>query len=325
MENSSKLNILEITLAVFKGVLSVAKIIVSAVLLHGALYLLYLATAGHSIESGALFNPTAENFAHFNASALMIFVPAYLICVMFATFMMQSWEKAVKVVFGTIIVAVLALFYGPYYDAIPAPNLFLFSVVLWMILPFMINSLSELKQDILIGDFEDNEDYAVKRLQKLESSAYQDTKTGAIIYKTLLPGFAESSPIEANESTSESTSESVSESVSSSESESSSEQSSEVAIWDTPLVLDKEDVTNVASSESDDPKVDSVEPKVSKATITHLENVLSAKFGGATYIEPDKVNDMLDSVIREQNHEEVLESIAKYKETSHRRYGGHKG
>ena len=34
---------------------------------------------------------------------------------------------------------------------------------------------------------------------------------------------------------------------------------------------------------------------------------------------------MLDSAIREQNHEDVLESIAKYKETSHRRYGGHKG
>lgn len=324
MENSSKMKTLETIIVIFKHILSVAKIIVSAALLHGVIYILYLATAGYSIKSGALFNPTAENFAQFNASVLMVFVPTYLFCVMFATFMMQSFSKAVKVVFDTIIVAVLALFYGPYYDAIPAPNLFLFSIVLWISLPFVINSLYEFAQDVLIDDVEDNEDYAVKRLQKLESSAYEDSKTGAIIYRTTLPGFASEQSVDVNESTD--SSESTSESTSTSESESVSEQSSEVAIWNTPLVAEKEDATEVASSEiSDEQNVNSLEHPINKDTIVHLENVLSAKFGGATYVEPDKVDDMLDSAIREQNHEEVLESIAKYKETSHRRYGGHKG
>lgn len=333
MEQSSKVNILDTALAFFKGVLSVSKIIVSAVLVHAFIYIAYLATAGYSIENGALFKPNVEDFLQFTSAAIMVFVPIFMFGVLCAGIVLGSVSKTIKSLFGISIIAFLVYLYGPYYNYIPAPNLFLLAIIAWCILPYLINGLSDILNDTLADDFECDEEYAVKRLQKLQSSAYKDTKTGTIIYKTVLPGTATAAPIEAtdsSESISASISESVSESTSISTSESASESvstnASEVAIWNTPLVPEKSEVA-VGSSEvdGDTHNINSMEPEVSKDTINHLEAVLSAKFGGATYVEPDRVDDMLDSAIREQNHEDVLESIAKYKETSHRRYGGHKG
>lgn len=333
MEQSSKINILDTTVAFFKGVLSVSKIIVSAVLIHAFIYIAYLATAGYSIENGALFKPNVEDFLQFNSAAIMVFVPIIMFGILCAGIVLGSASKTIKSLFGISVVAFLVYLYGPYYNYIPAPNLFLLAIIAWCVLPYLINSFSEILNETLADDFECGEDYAVKRLQKLQSSAYTDTKTGAIIYKTALQGTATAAPIEAtdsSESISASISESVSESTSISTSESASESvstnASEVAIWNTPLVPEKSEVA-VGSSEvdGDTHNINSMEPEVSKDTINHLEAVLSAKFGGATYVEPDRVDDMLDSAIREQNHEDVLESIAKYKETSHRRYGGHKG
>ena len=345
MEQSSKINILDTTVAFFKGVLSVSKIIVSAVLIHAFIYIAYLATAGYSIENGALFKPNVEDFLQFNSAAIMVFVPIIMFGILCAGIVLGSVSKTIKSLFGISVVAFLVYLYGPYYNYIPAPNLFLLAIIAWCVLPYLINSFSEILNETLADDFECGEEYAVKRLQKLQSSAYKDTKTGAIIYKTALQGTATAVPIEAtdssestsmstsesvSESTSISTSESVSESTSISTSESASESvstnASEVAIWNTPLVPEKSEVA-VGSSEVDvdTHNINSMEPEVSKDTINHLEAVLSAKFGGATYVEPDKVDEMLDSAIREQNHEDVLESIAKYKETSRRRYGGHKG
>ena len=333
MEQSSKINILDTTVAFFKGVLSVSKIIVSAVLIHAFIYIAYLATAGYSIENGALFKPNVEDFLQFNSAAIMVFVPIIMFGILCAGIVLGSVSKTIKSLFGISVVAFLVYLYGPYYNYIPAPNLFLLAIIAWCVLPYLINSFSEILNETLADDFECGEEYAVKRLQKLQSSAYKDTKTGAIIYKTALQGTATAVPIEAtdsSESTSMSTSESVSESTSISTSESASESvstnASEVAIWNTPLVPEKSEVA-VGSSEVDvdTHNINSMEPEVSKDTINHLEAVLSAKFGGATYVEPDKVDEMLDSAIREQNHEDVLESIAKYKETSRRRYGGHKG
>lgn len=332
MEQSSKINILDTTVAFFKGVLSVSKIIVSAVLIHAFIYIAYLATAGYSIENGALFKPNVEDFLQFNSAAIMVFVPIFMFGVLCAGIVLGSVSKTIKSLFGISIIAFLVYLYGPYYNYIPAPNLFLLAIIAWCILPYLINGLSDILNDTLADDFECDEEYAVKRLQKLQSSAYKDTKTGTIIYKTVLPGMATAAPIEAtdsSESTSISTSESVSESTSintsESVSESTSTNASEVAIWNTPLVPEKSEVAESSSKVDDTHNINSMEPKVSKDTINHLEAVLSAKFGGATYVEPDKVDEMLDSAIREQNHEDVLESIAKYKETSHRRYGGHKG
>ena len=333
MEQSSKVNILDTALAFFKGVLSVSKIIVSAVLVHAFIYIAYLATAGYSIENGALFKPNVEDFLQFTSAAIMVFVPIIMFGILCAGIVLGSASKTIKSLFGISVVAFLVYLYGPYYNYIPAPNLFLLAIIAWCILPYLINGLSDILNDTLADDFECDEEYAVKRLQKLQSSAYKDTKTGTIIYKTVLPGTATAAPIEAtdsSESISASISESVSESTSISTSESASESvstnASEVAIWNTPLVPEKSEVA-VGSSEvdGDTHNINSMEPEVSKDTINHLEAVLSAKFGGATYVEPDRVDDMLDSAIREQNHEDVLESIAKYKETSHRRYGGHKG
>lgn len=330
MEQSSKINILDTTVAFFKGVLSVSKIIVSAVLVHAFIYIAYLATAGYSIENGALFKPNVEDFLQFNSAAIMVFVPIFMFGVLCAGIVLGSVSKTIKSLFGISIIAFLVYLYGPYYNYIPAPNLFLLAIIAWCILPYLINGLSDILNDTLADDFECDEEYAVKRLQKLQSSAYKDTKTGTIIYKTVLPGTATAAPNEvtdSSESTSASTSESVSESASISTSESVSENTftnaSEYAIWNTPLVPEKSEVA-VDLSDVDD-KHNSMEPNISKDTINHLESVLSAKFGGATYIEPNKVDEMLDSAIREQNHDDVLESIAKYKETSHRRYGGHKG
>lgn len=333
MEQSSKINILDTTVAFFKGVLSVSKIIVSAVLIHAFIYIAYLATAGYSIENGALFKPNVEDFLQFNSAAIMVFLPILMFGILCAGIVLGSVSKMIKSLFGTSVVAFLVYLYGPYYNYIPAPNLFLVAIIAWCILPYVLNGLSDILNETLADDFECGDEYAVKRLQKLQSRAYKDTKTGAIIYKTALPGTATAAPIEAtdsSESISASISESVSESTSISTSESASESIStnvsEVAIWNTPLVPEKSEVA-VSSSEVDDDthNINSMEPEVSKDTINHLEAVLSAKFGGATYVEPDKVDDMLDSAIREQNHEDVLESIVKYKETSHRRYGGHKG
>lgn len=309
MEQSSKINILDTTVAFFKGVLSVSKIIVSAVLVHAFIYIAYLATAGYSIENGALFKPNVEDFLQFNSAAIIVFLPILMFGILCAGIVLGSVSKMIKSLFGTSVVAFLVYLYGPYYNYIPAPNLFLVAIIAWCILPYVLNGLSDILNETLADDFECGDEYAVKRLQKLQSSAYKDTKTGAIIYKTALPGTATAAPIEATDS-----SESISTNV------------SEVAIWNTPLVPEKSEVA-VSSSEVDDDthNINSMEPEVSKDTINHLEAVLSAKFGGATYVEPDKVDDMLDSAIREQNHEDVLESIAKYKETSHRRYGGHKG
>ena len=322
MEQSSKINILDTTVAFFKGVLSVSKIIVSAVLIHAFIYIAYLATAGYSIENGALFKPNVEDFLQFNSAAIMVFVPIIMFGILCAGIVLGSVSKTIKSLFGISVVAFLVYLYGPYYNYIPAPNLFLLAIIAWCVLPYLINSFSEILNETLADDFECGEEYAVKRLQKLQSSAYKDTKTGAIIYKTALQGTATAVPIEAtdsSESTSMSTSESVSESTSISTSESASESvstnASEVAIWNTPLVPEKSEVA-VGSSEVDvdTHNINSMEPEVSKDTINHLEAVLSAKFGGATYVEPDKVDEMLDSAIREQNHEDVLESIAKYKE-----------
>lgn len=332
MEQSSKINILDTTVAFFKGVLSVSKIIVSAVLIHAFIYIAYLATAGYSIENGALFKPNVEDFLQFNSAAIMVFVPIFMFGVLCAGIVLGSVSKTIKSLFGISIIAFLVYLYGPYYNYIPAPNLFLLAIIAWCILPYLINGLSDILNDTLADDFECDEEYAVKRLQKLQSSAYKDTKTGTIIYKTVLQGTATAAPNEvtdSSESTSASTSESVSESASISTSESVSENTftnaSEYAIWNTPLVPEKSEVAVDSSDVDDKHNINSMAPEVSNDTINHLEAVLSAKFGGATYVEPDRVDDMLDSAIREQNHEDVLESIAKYKETSHRRYGGHKG
>lgn len=320
MENTSKINGLEAVVAIFKGVLSVAKIIVSAVLVHTVMYIMYLAVAGSSIKNGALINPNAENFVQFNSSVLMVVTPIILFCIVGGWIISKS-VYTVSYIFGTMLVTLLAYYYGPYYDVIPAPNLFLISVVLWCVLPFLIKGLSELIEDTLVDDFESGEDYAVTRLQKLESAAYNDTKTGSVIYKTWLHGFKPSEPTSSDTSSSVKEPDvDTSESLITSDvvSENASNTSSEVAIWNTPLVTN-----NAVSSENSNSEqsVSSVTHPVGKDTIEHLENVLSAKFGGAEYVEPDKVDDMLDSAIREQNHEDVLESIAKYKETSHRRYG----
>ena len=331
MEQSSKINILDTTVAFFKGVLSVSKIIVSAVLIHAFIYIAYLATAGYSIENGALFKPNVEDFLQFNSAAIMVFVPIIMFGILCAGIVLGSASKTIKSLFGISVVAFLVYLYGPYYNYIPAPNLFLLAIIAWCVLPYLINGLSNILNDTLADDFECGDEYAVKRLQKLQSSVYKDTKTGTIIYKTVLPGMVTAAPIEvtdSSESTSASTFVSESTSISTSESarESISTNASEVAIWNTPLVPEKSEVA-VGSSEVDDDthNINSMAPEVSNDTINHLEAVLSAKFGGATYVEPDRVDDMLDSAIREQNHEDVLESIAKYKETSHRRYGGHKG